>query len=276
MLGPGQLVVGTARHDRGIDPGNAAIIQDRAKCVGAENVANDIHDRIGSNHLCAELGGKGRCPIGVDIGQGQSGTVLGQQPRQPAADAAGALHRNMDARKAVFAKLVGNRRLDAVIDAGGSERTGIAARRSAIGTGQAGYMAGALGYGDHIGFGDANVFGGNIASAQSFDRIAKGRQHCGCLGAAGIGEDHRLAAAHRQVGHGVLVAHPARQPQRIAHRHRRVAIMPEPGSARPWAKLGGMQRNDRGEPRGAVSHQLDQLVIIEIGLFPECGHTHLH
>ena len=275
VFGPGQLVVGTARHDRRVDAGNAAIIQDRAKRIGTENIASDIHDRVGGGYFGAELGSQGSCPIGVNIGQGQPGAVLGQQPRQTAADAAGALHCDMDARKAVLAQLVGNRRLDAVIDAGGGKRTGIAARRGAVGIRQAGDMGRTPGHGDHIGFTDANVLGGDIASAQPLDRIAKGCQHRRCLGAVRIRQNHCLTAAHRQPGHGVLVAHPARQAQRIAHRHRRIAIMPEPGSARAGPKVGGVQRNNRGQPRGAVTHQLDQLVIIKIGLFPECGHTHL-
>ena len=55
------------------------------------------------------------------------------------------------------------------------------------------------------------------------------------------------AAAHGQASHCVLVAHSARQAQRIAQRVLAIGIMPESGATGTGAEMGGMQGDNRGQ-----------------------------
>ena len=120
--------------------------------------------------------------------------------------------------------------------------------------------------------GDADVLGRDIAPPQRLDRIAESGEHGGRLGARAVSEDYRLAPAHRQAGHGVLVAHSARQAQRIAHGAGGIGIVPEPRAARCRTKMGGMDRDDRGQAARPVMHQLHAFMRVVIGLGPEGGH----
>ena len=109
---------------------------------------------------------------------------LASKPRDPAADAAGALDRDMDALDAVLAQLVADRGLDAVIDAHRGERTGIATGGIGSITGQARDILRPLRDQRHVGFADADILGGDVASAERFDRIGEGGEHFGGLGRA--------------------------------------------------------------------------------------------
>ena len=82
-----------------------------------------------------------------------------------------------------------------------------------------------------------------------------------------------LAATRRQSRHCIFVTHPARQAQRIAHRVCGVAVVPEARSAGARAEVSRMQRKNRGQSAGAVTHQLHQFVIVEIRRSPECSHA---
>ena len=58
----------------------------------------------------------------------------------------------------------------------------------------------------------ADIFSRHILPADGVDQPAEGFEQCGSLVALRIADDHRLAAAEPQVGHGILVAHAAREP----------------------------------------------------------------
>jgi hypothetical protein len=150
----------------------------------------------------------------------------------------------MEAGEAVLAERALHRRLDAEEDAVAGVRPGIAADR-ALGDRQAGDVAGLLRDRDHVGDAHPDILGGDVAAAEPLDGAAVGGEHLGRLGAVLVGEDHRLAAAERQAGHGVLEAHPARQAKNVADRVARLGIMPEADAAGGGAEMGGMDGDDR-------------------------------
>jgi hypothetical protein len=102
--------------------------------------------------------------------------------------------------------------------------------------------------------------------------IAERGEHFGGLDALFISKDHRLAPAHRQAGHGVLVTHPARQTKAITHGACGVVVVPETGATRRWAEMSGVHRNDRCQPARFIVDQLHKFMRVEIGLGPESGH----
>ena len=78
----------------------------------------------------------------------------------------------------------------------------------------------------HVMIAHADIFGSDIAPPQPFDDIAKGFEQRVGLGRGGPLHDDALAATHRQPGHGILVAHAARQAQRIGQRGAIIGIGP--------------------------------------------------
>ena len=180
----------------------------------------------------------------------------------------------MEAGEAVLAKRALHRRLDAKEDAVAGVRTRITANR-ALGDRQARDESGFPGDGDHVGDANPDILGGDIMTAEAVDRLGEGGEHRRGLGLGLVGEDHRLAAAQRQAGHGVLVAHPARQAQRVGDAVSGPGIMPEAGAAGAGAETGGMDRDDCLQAGGDVGDEMHELMLVEIGKIPERGHQYL-
>ena len=211
-----------------------------------------------------------RAPL-VDVGDAEPGALGGGAAGEAGGDAARALDGDMEAGEAVLAERALHRRLDAQEDAVAGVRPGIAADR-ALGDGQAGDIFGLLRDRDHVGDVHPDILGGDVAAAQAGDRAAEGGEHLGRLGPGLVGEDHRLAAAQRQAGHGVLVAHPARQAQRVGDGVARLGIMPQAGAAGAGAEMGGMDGDDRFQAGLRVGDEMHELMLVEIGKIPKRVH----
>ena len=92
------------------------------------------------------------------------------------------------------------------------------------------------------------------------------RNRSGVLSVLRIAPDHRLAAAERQVGHGVLVAHAFGQTQRIDEGVVRGRVVPHPASAGGRTARRRMDRDDRAEAGLLVEEMVDAFVAGEGGL----------
>ena len=138
-----------------------------------------------------------------------------QPVAQVAAHVAHALDRDRHAVQAAIQRAP-NAQLDAAENAVGGDRARIAGRGGV--SGQAGHIAGGLAGVGQIRGRDADVLGRPVFAADILDRPAQGLEQGRRLLGAGIADDHRLAAAQLQVGHGVLVGHGARQAQGVDHR----------------------------------------------------------
>ena len=126
----------------------------------------------------------------------------------------------------------------------------------------------------HPRFGHADILGGDVAATQRFDRAAERLQLRGSDSRARLArQDHALAAAERQIGHRILVAHAARQAQRVGDRGAGVGIVPETHPAGRRAELGRMDCDDCAQPRLAVAEQMDALMVVEIGEAPVGDHA---
>jgi hypothetical protein len=98
-------------------------------------------------------------------------------------------------------------------------------------------------------------------------------EQVGRLVPLGVGQDHALAPAQRQPGHGVLVAHSARQPQSIGQRLVIIGVVPETRAAGRGAEMGRMDGDDRAQAAFFVGDEMHFLVRVEIGIAPGGCHT---
>ncbi len=179
----------------------------------------------------------------------------------------------MDASDAILAQLVLDRGLDAQKDAQRGKRARVTPGSALAFNRKPRNMLGALRDGGHVGFRDADVFGRDVAPAKRIDGIGEGREQFGRLGLVLVRQNDGLAAAHGQSGHGVLVAHAARQPQRIAHRIGGIGIVPEARAPGTGAEMRRMQRDNRGQPALGIAHHMNQFMVIEIRFGPESRHA---
>ena len=177
----------------------------------------------------------------------------------------------MEPGQAVLAERALGGSLDAEEHPERGVRTRVAADLAAFSR-KPGDKSGLLADRDHVGDRHADVLGRDIIAAETVDRTPERGEQLGRFGAVGIGEDHRLAAAQGQAGHGVLVAHPARQAQRIGQRIGIVGIMPEPRAAGGRAEVGRVQRDDRAQAAGLVGNEMQRLMGVEIGVAPRGDH----
>ena len=153
-------------------------------------------------------------------------------------DAAGPLKSNVKTTDAVLAQCPANGCLDAKENAERRMRARIAADVSTFDRKAGNERRNAADL-DHVGNAHADVFRGHITTAQIVDGLAEGVEHFGRLRPLFVGKDHRLAAAERKSGHRVLVAHTARETQRVLQAVSRVSIVPEtrPARGRPkWVE----------------------------------------
>ena len=126
-------------------------------------------------------------------------------------------------------------------------------------------MAGTLGNHRHVGIGHADVLGGDITPAEPLDDVAERAQQSVGLRGRRHPDHHALAAAHRQSGHGVLVTHAARQPQRVRERRRVIVIGPPARATGGRSECRRMDRDDRGQPGRGIMGEMHRFVRVEIG-----------
>ena len=134
--------------------------------------------------------------------------------RNAGGDASGALHCDVKAGQAVLAQRALYRGLDAEEDAIAGVRPRIAADRAVLTGSPATYFVDLRDL-DHVGDVDADILGGHVAPPRPSTALPKAASMSGVLVRSAVGEHHGLAAAERQSRHRILVAHSARQAQRI-------------------------------------------------------------
>src|SRR4051812_41452111 len=120
----------------------------------------------------------------------------------------------------------------------------------------------------HVRGGGADVFGRDVETAERVDESTEGLEELRRL-ATGVADDDRLAAAERQVGHGVLEAHAAREPERIRDRFIRAGVRPHAATAGGRAQRGGVDGDDGAQRRGAVIPEGDDLVAVELPILED-------
>ncbi len=117
-----------------------------------------------------------------------------------------ALDGDLDAVEIATAQRRLDGRLDADADTARGERRRITAR-FALTAGNAGDVLRLGGDDFHIGDRHADVLGGDILPTQAVDGAAERLEDLDAVFRDHGPADHRLAAAHGEVGHGVLVTH---------------------------------------------------------------------
>ena len=137
---------------------------------------------------------------------------------------------------------------------------------------QAGDIAGVLARVHQVGGRDADVLGGPVLAADVLDRAAEGLEQGRRLLGAAVADDHGLAAAQLQVGHGVLVGHGPREPQRVVQRRLGVGIGPHAAAAGGGAAGRGMHGDDAFQAGFFVGEGVDAFVALEGGGI-EQGHA---
>jgi hypothetical protein len=124
---------------------------------------------------------------------------------------------------------------------------------------------------DHVRDTHADVLRRDVAAAQMIHGLAEHVQHIGRLRLV-VGDDDRLTSTKRQAGHGILIAHPPRQPQRILQAVRRIIVTPIAAAACRRAQMGGVDGDDRFQPAFLVPDEVQVLVRVEILEAPGRGH----
>ena len=272
VLAGRKLVVRAARDHLRLQRGDRALVQHRSQRVGAHQIDIERQDVLGRGHVRADLRRQRLRAAAIDVGERQHCAVPRQQPRDAAADRADALHRDSHALHVARAQPALCRSLDAEIDAQRGERPRIAPGRAARDR-QPGDVARLARDHLHPLHGHADILGGDVAPAERFDSAAERLELRFADRRAGRGgEHHALASAQCQPGHRVLVAHAARQAQRIGDRVAAVGIMPEARPAHRRAEHRGVNRDDRVQPRHLIGEQMNALMGVEIGETPVHRH----
>ena len=108
----------------------------------------------------------------------------------------------------------------------------------------------------HVGGRHAHVLGGPVAPAQRLDRAAH-RAELGLRLLGRASEDHRLAAAKRQIGRRGLQRHAPRQRQHIGQRGVLAVVGAHPQATGRGSARRGMDRDETGEARRGVRDAQD-------------------
>jgi hypothetical protein len=132
--------------------------------------------------------------------------------------------------------------------------------------GQAADVLGDLGDAAHVGLAAARVLGGDVGAAQAVDQPAHGAQQLGGLVAARVGDDHRLAAAERQVGQRRLVGHAAGEAQHVGECLGVAVIGEDAQAAQGRAASGIVDGDDGAQAARLVAAEDDLLVVVELGV----------
>jgi hypothetical protein len=257
----GQLVVGSARDHLDLQARQGRRRDRAAQGAGCEHIGVDVEDGVGRDDPGAGLGGHLVQGLLVDVGDDQLGAGGVQLLGQIGADVAYTLDGDGDAVQiAVQGPL--DAQPHAAEHALGGDR-----RRVARGGGvafQAGDILGGAAGGDQVGRRDADVLGRPVLAGQAVDGAAEGLEQLRRLLAAGVANDHGLAAAEVQVCHGVLVRHALRQPQGVGHSSVGAGIVPHAAAASGRTARGGVDGDNRLQAGFFVKERVYAFVSLEI------------
>ena len=262
----GQLVVGGAGDDAGMQQGDGAVVENGAQRARREDVGLDAVDGVGGHGGRPELGGGAPDGAFIDVGDEEAGAGLGQVAAQGVTDAAQALHGDADAAQLGASQAVLDGRPNGHVDAERRHR-----RRVAAAARGAAHEPRLRGDDVHVGGRGADVLGGDVAPAERIDKAPEGAHEVGALVAPGVAEDDRLAAADGQAGDGRLVGHAARQAQGVGQRLVVRCIVPHAAPAKGRAEARVVDGDDAFEAGRGVGTEGDQFVVLEIGA-RENGH----
>ena len=93
----GELVVGAADDGRAPQLGDGLAVEGAAEGAGREDIAFGGMDSVGSGDVGPDLLGEGLQRLLVDVGDGETGAVRGQKPREGATHFANTLDGDMPA-----------------------------------------------------------------------------------------------------------------------------------------------------------------------------------
>jgi len=124
----------------------------------------------------------------------------------------------------------------------------------------------------HICGGGPDVLGGHVAPAERLHEApVRAEDHLAVRGAV-VADDDRLPAAEVEPRDGVLVGHPAREPERIDNGLLIGGVVPEARAAERGAQRGVVDGDNAAVPRGLIRAD-DQLLVTELGDGIEDLHT---
>src|SRR5690625_2879891 len=238
----GQLVVGRAADDLGLDAIDGIFVDGAAQRAGAVDIGVHVVDVVQAHGLAAQLVHAALHRVLVDVGDEHLGALFAQQLDELAADVAGALHGKAVLADILVAVLVLQGRHDALQGAEGGERRRVAG--TAVDLMHAGDVFGLAVHVFHVVDVDADILGGDVAAVERVDVTAEGTEQCLGLVRRRVADDHRLAAAQVQAGHRVLVGHAARQAQHVVERLLLGLVGPHAQTAQGWAEDGVMDGDD--------------------------------
>ena len=146
----------------------------------------------------------------------------------------------------------------ALVDTEGGEHRRVA--RAAVLRGAAGRPAVLARHHVHVGDIGADVARGDVAAAEGGHEPAVGQQQLLGLDLRRITDDHGLAAAVVEPGHGVLVRHPAREVEGVGDGLLLGRVRVEARTAEGGAQSGRVDGDDGLEAAGAVLAEHDLLM----------------
>jgi len=250
-----QLVVGGARHDRHLQPRDGIVVEDPPQCARRENVGPGRVDVVERHRGGAEFLHHAIDPRGVDIGHDKIGAGPVQLPRQVAAHRAEPLNGHGTTRELLAPPALKRRRLD-----GAEHPAGRDTRRIPRLGADAGHVRGFHVHEVHVLDGRAHILGRHIAAAQGVHEApVRAEQHLAVRGLV-VADDHRLAAAQIEAGHGVLVRHAAGEAQRVHDRLLVAGVVPEAATAKRRPQRGVVNGDDAAVATRLVVTEHDLLV----------------
>ena len=117
----------------------------------------------------------------------------------------------------------------------------------------------------HVFDADPDILCGQIAPPEAFHDTSIGLEQLRRLVGFAVGNDHhRLAAAIGQTGKGVLVAHAARQAERIAERLGFRVVRPHPASPEARTERRAVQSDKTLEPALGVEEGMNRFMVVKI------------
>ena len=94
-------------------------------------------------------------------------------------------------------------------------------------------------------------------------------EHIGLVRSGGIRDDHALAAAQRQAGDGVLIAHAAGESQHIGERLLLSGVRVHPAPAGGRSQRTIVHSDDRSQTGAGIVAEDDLLVVVEFWMIEE-------
>ena len=175
--------------------------------------------------------------------------------------AGGALDGDLHAIEVALAQAALGADLDAAEHALGRHRRGIA--RSRLAFRQTDHVFGGAAHGHHVVRADADVFRRDVGAVQAGHGATEGLEQGLTVKGAFRLHDHGLAAADRQVGHDVLVAHALGQAEHVGQGRFGIGIGPHAATAAGRAAGRRMHTDDGLQAGDFVGREKDFLVIVE-------------